>query len=233
MTTAPRERAAPRPGPGRLLGCWHAAGLLFWRVIFTRLNRIDARGLEHLPAKDQGDVFILANHVSAIDPFLIGVTAMPLFSPVWWRALAKSELFARPLIGALLRSWGALPVERGRRDLAAITALARGVQGSVLVAFPEGTRATGGRLLPGRPGLGQLIYEARPRAIIPAAIEGTDGILPKGRILPRLGRTARIVYGRPVDVSRFYALPASAETSQLIIDEVMRAIAALQTTEHP
>lgn len=232
MTTPPGAPPPTSPGPGWLLNGWHAIGLLFWVVLFKLLNRVIVLGSEHLPARGQGGVFILANHVSAIDPFLIGVTAMPFFSPVWWRAMAKAELFDLPVVGALLRSWGALPVRRGRRDLAALAALVPHVRSEVMVAFPEGTRSVDGRLLPGRPGIGKLIYDARPRAIIPAAIAGTDAILPKGCILPRWGRTAMIAYGPPVDVSRFYDLPDSADTSQQIVDEIMRAIAALHATIH-
>ena len=230
---APRLSDAPAPGPGWLTNSWHAVGLLFWIVIFTLLNHVQVRGREHIPARGEGSVFILANHISAIDPFLIGVTAMPFFSPVWWRAMAKSELFDLPLVGAILRSWGALPVKRGQRDFKALEQVAECLRHDVMVAFPEGTRATDGQLLPGRPGIGKLIYDARPRKIIPAAIAGTDRILPKGRILPRWGRTAVIAYGRPIDVSRHYALPDSAETSQRIVDEAMQAIAALHTTLQP
>jgi 1-acyl-sn-glycerol-3-phosphate acyltransferase len=225
---APRISDEPAPGPGWWANGWHAIGLLFWTVIFKLLNRVEVRGQEHIPARGERSVFILANHVSAIDPFLIGVTAMPFFSPVWWRAMAKSELFDVPLVGTILRSWGALPVKRGQRDFKALEQVAENLRHDVIVAFPEGTRSTDGQLLPGRPGIGKLIYDARPRKIIPAAIAGTEAILPKDRILPRWGRTAVIAYGRPIDVSRYYPLPDSAETSQHIVDEVMCEIARLR-----
>ncbi len=91
-------------GPGFLRNIWHALGLLFWYVIFKVFNRVRVIGKENIPQKGESGVLILANHVSAIDPFLIAVTAMPFFSPVWWRAPAKEELFRIPIVKNILSS---------------------------------------------------------------------------------------------------------------------------------
>ena len=214
--------------PGRLINLWHAIGLLFWSAIFNFCNRIVILGREHIPLKGERGIFILANHISAIDPFLIAVTAMPYWSPVWWRALAKSELFQMPFVGRILSSWGAIPVERGRHRLSGLERIMASLKNEVLIAFPEGRRSAQGQLLPGRPGIGKMIYDAQPGKILPVAIAGTDEILPKGRILPRCFKTAIISYGRPIDVRSYYPLPDSVDTSHRIVDEIMREIAHLQ-----
>jgi 1-acyl-sn-glycerol-3-phosphate acyltransferase len=76
--------------------------------------------------------------------------------------------------------------------------------------------------------MGKVIHDARPRKVIPVYIHGTDVLLPKGKILPRLFKTVTIHYGKPLDLSRFYSLPDSLVTSQQIVDEVMRQIAHLK-----
>jgi 1-acyl-sn-glycerol-3-phosphate acyltransferase len=73
-----------------------------------------------------------------------------------------------------------------------------------------------------------VIHDARPRKVIPVYLQGTDTLLPKGKILPRLFKTVTIQYGKPLDLSRFYNLPDSLATSQQIVDEVMREIVRLK-----
>jgi len=215
-------------GPGFFRNIWHAIGLLFWHFIFRVLNRVGVLGQENIPQRGERGVLILGNHVSAIDPFAIAATSMPFFSPVWWRAPAKAELFRVPLIKTILASWGAIPVVRGQRDLEAIGRMISLLPSSVIVAFPEGRRSTDGQLLPGRPGMGKVIHDARPRKIVPVYIQGTNVLLPKGKILPRLFKTVTIHYGEPLNLSRYYGQPDSVLVSQQIVDEVMREIARLK-----
>lgn len=203
-------------------------GLLFWYLIFRVLNRVRVVGQANIPRRGECSVLILGNHVSAVDPFAIAATSMPFFSTVWWRAPAKAELFRIPVIKNILSTWGAIPVIRGQHDLESIARMVALLPSSVIVAFPEGRRSTDGQLLPGRPGMGKVIHDARPRKVIPAYIQGTDVLLPKGKIMPRLLKTVTIHYGNPLDLSRFYNLPDSLITSQQIVDEVMREIARLK-----
>ena len=217
-------------GPGFFRNIWHAIGLLFWHLIFKVFNRVRVIGQENIPRRGEYGALILSNHVSAIDPFAIAATSMPFFSPVWWRAPAKAELFRIPVIRNILSTWGAIPVLRGQRDLEAISRMVALLSSSVIVAFPEGRRSTDGQLLPGRPGMGKVIHDARPKKIIPVYIKGTDTLLPKGKALPRLFKTVTIHYGQPLDLSHYYLQPESIIVSQQIVDEVMGAIARLKQT---
>ena len=230
MVTAVMKSAR---GPGLFRNLWHAVGLLLWYVIFRVFSRVRVLGKENIPKRVERDVLILSNHVSAIDPFFIAATSMPFFSPVWWRAPAKAELFQIPVIKNILSSWGAIPVRRGQRDLEAVGRMVELLPESVIVAFPEGKRSTEGQLLPGRPGMGKVIHDSRPRKVIPVYIQGTNTLLPRGKILPRLFKTVPIQYGKPLNLHRFYRLPDSVALSQQIIDEVMREIALLKQSHQP
>jgi 1-acyl-sn-glycerol-3-phosphate acyltransferase len=228
LTMMDRTSAKPT-GPGFISNLWHAVGLLFWVIVLRVLNRVRVQNSENIPRRGDYGVLICSNHISALDPFVIAVTAMPFFSPVWWRAPAKEELFAVPLIRDFLKSWGAIPVRRGRGDLGAIQAVSGYLRQGVVVIFPEGTRSPDGRLLPGKAGVGKIIYDAKPAEVIPVLIAGSERVLPKGRVLPRLFRTITIVYGRPIDLVRYYSQGDSVELSQEIVDAVMQAIDQLHS----
>lgn len=220
------EKQSP-PGPGLFINLWHSVGLLFWVILLRGLNRVQIRNPENIPKRGDYDVLICSNHISAVDPFVIAATAMPFFSPVWWRAPAKEELFRWPVIRTIIGTWGGFPVRRGKRDFEAIEAMTRLLSTSVIVIFPEGKRSTDGRLQPGKAGVGKIIYDAKPAKVIPVLIEGSDRLLPKGRIFPRLFRTIRITYGPPLDLSRFLSSENSIGLSQQIVDAIMQAIERL------
>lgn len=216
-----------RSGPGPFVNLWHAVGLSFWHFVFKMMNRVEVVGAEYIPKRDERGVMLLYNHISAIDPFLVAATAMPFFSPVFWRAPAKEELFKIPIVRNILETWGGFPVQRGKRDLKSIEKMVGMLRDSVVVIAPEGTRSTDGKLAPGKAGVGKIIYDARPRKIIPVRLRGVDGILPKGRILPRAGRKTIVTYGPPLNLSSYYLLPDSVETSREIVGAVMVAISRL------
>jgi 1-acyl-sn-glycerol-3-phosphate acyltransferase len=213
--------------PGFLIHCWHAVGMAFWWLIFKGLNRVVVKGSENIPRKGEPGVMLLYNHISAIDPFLVGVTAYPFFSPIWWRAPAKEELFHFPIVRNIISSWGAFPVRRGKGDLKSIQKMIDLLQSSVVLIAPEGTRSTTGQLQRGKAGVGKIIYDAHPQKVIPVRVRGVDQVLPKGSILPKMGKTTEIVFGTPIDLSYAYTLSASIETSQKIVDKVMEAIGQL------
>jgi 1-acyl-sn-glycerol-3-phosphate acyltransferase len=217
-----------RSGPGFLVNCLHFATLLLLDILVRVFNRVDVLGCENIPLRGERGVLILSNHISALDPLLIGIVAMPRFSPVRWRAAAKEELFANVFSRAVMYLIGAFPVKRGRRDLDSMERMIESVRNDVLVVFPEGTWSTTGELLPGRSGVGKVIYDARPPKVLPVAMKGTDHILPRDAWIPRVGRRARIIFGPPMDLRRFYDQPGHAETAHEIVDAVMAEIGRLR-----
>ena len=214
--------------PGFLSKCWYGIGLGFWNIIFKILNKVEVLGEENRPKKGDPSVLLLSNHISAIDPFLIAVTSYTLFSPVRWRAPAKEELFRYPVIRNIISAWGAFPVRRGKGDYEAMNKMVQMLKESVVVIFPEGTRSRDGTLLKGRPGVGKIIWEARPARIIPVVVEGTNWVLPKGRIFPALCKKTRIYYGKPMDFQSWYQKVPTVEITQKMVDEVIAEIKQME-----
>ena len=86
--------------------------------------------------------------------------------------------------------------------------------------------STTDQLLPGRPGVGRIIHTAKP-SVIPVAIVGADLIVPRGRLLPRVGQRVTIAFGPPVKLDDYYSQPDTLELSQRIVNTVMAAIGEL------
>jgi 1-acyl-sn-glycerol-3-phosphate acyltransferase len=190
------------------------------RLLF-RMEVVDAG---RVPAT--GPVLIVSNHVSLLDPPLVGGSApRPLFF------MAKEELFRIPLFGRLIRSLNARPVRRDGSDMRALkAALALLQEGRAILVFPEGTRGEEGQpLREGKPGVGMLAVLSGA-AVVPAYVSGSGHALPRGRALPRPGRV-RVTFGPPLffktegkradDGGRKEAYREAAQ-------EMMRAIAQLR-----
>lgn len=158
------------------------------RLLF-RLEVVNA-GL--VPAT--GPVLLVSNHVSVLDPPLVGGAApRPLVF------MAKEELFRIPLFGRLIRALNARPVRRDGSDMRALkAALAVLAEGHAILVFPEGTRGEeGGTLRDGKPGVGMLaVLSGAP--VVPVFVSGSGAALPRGRTLPRPTKV-RVSFGPPLN----------------------------------
>jgi len=91
-------------------------------------------GTENVPL--DGGLVVAANHRSYLDPPLLGT-----WFPRTIHFMAKQELFKLPVLGPLIRTVHAFPVDRDRADVTAIREALRIIKrGDVVGIFPEGTR---------------------------------------------------------------------------------------------
>ncbi len=169
-----------------------------------------------------------ANHASFLDPYLIGFTSIE--REVGF--MAKEELFKVPLFGWIITYCGAFPVKRGGRDMEALQKFHDFLHsGKPLVLFVEGTRTLTGELQPAKKGSGMLLYNAKV-PVIPAYIDGTFACWPKGKLLPRSGKTS-VTYGPPVALDDLYREKAEKNTYAQIAQRVMESISRLRATKSP
>jgi len=131
-------------------------------VLDVFYRRIEVAGSERLPAR--GPLIVAANHHNAlVDPLLLMAAIPRQLVP-----LAKAPLFRLPVIGALARWAGAIPVERpqdapGRRidnEAMFAQALARLRQDAAILIFPEGVSQPDPKLMPLRTGAARLLLQA-------------------------------------------------------------------------
>ncbi len=161
-------------------------------------------GVERVPLA--GGAVIAANHLSGIDPPLIGAFCP---RPVYY--MAKAELLAVPVIGEILQYTGAFPVARGEQDVGALRRARRIVrEGHVLGMFVEGTRQRFGYPGAVRPG-GLVIAMAEGVPIVPCGVESFSWSL-------RNRRACAVVWGEPLD----FGGPSRTEEGYRRAAEVVR-----------
>ena len=143
------------------------------RVVLTPpcllLYRLRAIGAENVPRT--GPIILAPNHFSQWDHFFAGV-----FLRRKVRFMAKSQLFANPVIEFIFRHGGVFPVRRGYRDEEAFrTAYTILDRGGCMLMYPEGGRSRTGGLREPRPGVGRIALESGV-PVIPVAIHGSVGV---------------------------------------------------------
>ncbi len=114
------------------------------RTILAPLVRfflgIRVHGKDNEPSREEGPYLICSNHISWIDPVMICASVGKQHP----RFMAKKELFAKPVVGSLVRALGAFPVDRSGRDAGIIFKSKEMLEeGACVALFPQGTRCPG------------------------------------------------------------------------------------------
>ncbi len=200
---------------------WH-----LFRALYATYFRWRVFGAENVPLT--GGVILASNHASFLDPPLVGSGLQRDIN-----YLARESLFRLPGMGALLRSWNSVPVDRdggGARGLKAI--LDRLLAGGAIILFPEGTRTRDGKLQPARSGIGLTVIKSTA-PVVPVRVFGTFAAYGRNHKFPRPRRVA-VKYGRPMNFETLRAeaktcsKPRLKEIYQQVADEIMEAIAKLE-----
>lgn len=196
-----------------------------WFYLFV-LNRTTVIGRGNVGSGR--NTMLVANHVSPLDGFLVGIAAFypwtflrPHLLP--WNLAAAEHFYSNGRRAWLADAWRCIPVREGRRDARALRLLARLLPDGVVTFFPEGKRSRDGLVGPGRPGAGLLALLTRPR-LVPVAIDGVDQVFPLGGFAFRVGKRIRVTFGKPIDCAEFWALPRTRETAARLVQRVMSVI---------
>jgi len=202
---------------------------LGFRAMYRFFFRWQVINAERVPLT--GGVILASNHASFLDPPLVGSGLKRGIN-----YMARESLFRFPGVGALLRSWQAVPVDRDGGGAAGLKAiLDRLLAGGGVILFPEGTRTQDGWLQPARSGIGLVVIKS-DAPVIPVRVFGTFDAFGRHHIFPR-PKPVAVKYGRPM---QFEALRAEAKTCskarlkeiyQQVADEIMAAIAKLEPRE--
>jgi 1-acyl-sn-glycerol-3-phosphate acyltransferase len=192
--------------------------------------KIEIEGGEHLPMA--GPYVLAPNHYSEFDPVIIAVATWRLGRAP--RFMAKESLFKVPVLGAILRATGMVPVARAssasaaKQTIAQSRALVAGQRG--VIVYPEGSLTRDPDLWPmrGKTGAVRLALGAEtPIPVIPVATWGVQEILPrygKLRFFPPR-RRVKVLLGPPVDLTGYgNGTPGNLAAAT---DVVMRDIAGL------
>lgn len=236
----------PEPAPGRP---WRApplwrAGQAAARALVAVLARLRVTG--DIPTalrrggNATGPLILAANHISPFDP--IALAAACRVRRITPRFLATGGLFRAPVVGAVMRHWGHIPVNRGTSSV--IQALPDAVQalaaGSVVLVYPEGRIGLDPSMWPerGKTGTARLAL-ATGATVVPVAQWGAHEVVPYSaprglvRALPGTLRRRPVIqvrFGDPVDLSGLAPRQALLATKQ-IMDAITRTLAPLRVDE--
>lgn len=176
---------------------WWAKILVVVSVVLIRgfaniYFRLKVEGLKGFPRK--GPLLVACNHVSHLDPPLIGVTI-----PRYNFMMAKKELYKTKFLEWFMQTVGTILVDRSKGKQALEEAIRRLGTGDCITVFPEGTRSEDGRLMQGKVGI-VLMAIRTGCPILPAAITGSEKAMTKGskgfKSVP-----IRVIYGKPYQIS--------------------------------
>lgn len=135
-----RKRHAISPEKAKKIKKEKRAYLFFYLTlgwIIRILHRIRVKGRDNIPRT--GGFVLCSNHIAVLDVFTIGSC---IRRPI--KYLAKRELFRVPILAPLIRSLGAIPLERTRADLGAIhRSVEAAANGNLVAIFPQGHRQPG------------------------------------------------------------------------------------------
>jgi 1-acyl-sn-glycerol-3-phosphate acyltransferase len=208
------------------LGFWYRFVIGVAKPLLLVLTKKDWRGMDNVPL--EGGIIVAANHVSEIDPLVIGHYLYDLGRAP--RFLAKAELFRKPPMKWIVEGAKQIPVSRRTTDAAAAVGPAVDAvnAGECVLIYPEGSATRDPKLWPmkARTGIARVALTSGA-PVIPIAMWGPEAILPykarRPKLFPR--RTMRVMAGPPVDLSAFTGKPLTADLLHAATDTIMRRIA--------
>lgn len=195
-------------------------GRLCSRVLFTMyFTGCAVHGRENIPA--EGTYILALNHASMIDPPLVWAFYP---DPVYF--LTKKELHELPIFGWMCDRVGNIPVDReGKGNLSALRTAKKYLTDYQrnLGIFIEGSRSADGSLGEGEQGTAYLA-QSTGRPVVPAFIQGSHDVLPKGRIVPRFSTKLSLHIGAPITIG-------ADEEREKATERLLEAIAILDPTK--
>lgn len=204
---------------------YYIAWSLF-RLMYATCFRWRVHNPERVPKK--GPVILAGNHASYLDPPLIGCGLHRHLS-----FFGRESLFRIPVVGAIMRSWKAVPVDRDGGSASGLrVTLERLREGGGIILFPEGTRTRDGKLQPARAGIGLTVIKSEA-PVVPVRVFGTYDAFGRRHLFPRPKRV-EVKYGLPMDFAalreeaKTCSKPRLKEIYQQVADEIMAAIALLE-----
>jgi len=139
---------------------------LVWILIHT-IYKVEVKGIERIP--ESGAVLVAANHVSFVDPLIIGgIIRRPV------RFVMYHKIFEIPVLKYIFKAGKAIPIASRKESPEILDAAYRQIHeviaaGDVLGIFPEGGITASGDINTFKRGVEKIVSE-QPVAVVPMAL---------------------------------------------------------------
>jgi 1-acyl-sn-glycerol-3-phosphate acyltransferase len=163
-----------------------------------------------------GPIILAANHVSYLDPIVLGTAINRQI-----HFIAKREVFDVPILGIIVKTLGAIPVDRKKASIISIKKSINILKnGKILGIFPEGTRSLNGELLELNVGFIKIALMSNA-PIMPVGIHGTYDIYPPGSTIPSFLKRKNIYVniGKPIHLDNTREKDIKYQKESLLIIE--------------
>lgn len=179
--------------------------------IFKILYRIEVEGIDNIPK--EGRAILCANHISNLDPIVLGIICPRPIS-----FMAKKELFSNKLFSKLFYSLNAFPVDRQSSDISAIRKSLEVLKEERLLGiFPEGTRITNIDINSAKPGISMIGIKSKS-PIIPIFIDSKYKLFSK----------IKVNVGKPIRLDSYYDKKLRTEDYKEISVNILKSIYSLK-----
>jgi 1-acyl-sn-glycerol-3-phosphate acyltransferase len=201
----------------------------FCRAFFKWYCPLTVEEVHHLP---KAPFLLCSNHTSHADSAVLMAASGRDFRS--FALIGASDYFfrSRRLRWAVSPLMNVVPIDRepGAKSLSACLATCRQFMqqtGGSLILYPEGTRSQDGRMQPFKSGAALFAIELEV-PVVPAYIEGTHHILPKGRYVPRPG-PVKVRFGEPVELGRPRSGELPRERRRRTVEQLTQSIRMLSS----
>lgn len=139
---------------------------LVWLLIHT-IYKVEVKGIENIP--ETGAAIVAANHVSFVDPLIIGgVIRRPV------RFVTYYKIFQLPLLHFIFKTGKAIPIASQKEDPEILEQAYVHIhevieEGHVLGIFPEGAITSNGEIQTFKKGVERIVSE-QPVSVVPMAV---------------------------------------------------------------
>lgn len=206
-----------KPGKSKSMTAFYRVCHFLLAWIFKLLYLVRVKGKKNEPPKDQNFI-VCSNHMSACDPILIGAV-LKRHQPYY---MAKKELFTVPVLGWMIKSIGAFPVDRQGGNTATVFHTINLLkEGKSIGIFPQGTRCPGKDPTETkvRSGLGMFAVKSEAM-ILPVFLKTKDN-------KPKIFRSVTVIIGEPIPFSELNYDPEKPHEYMRISEYVFGKICEL------
>lgn len=201
------------------LALYHGA-----KAFANTFGTLEIEGLENIP---RGGCVFASNHVSHLDPPLVGSCI-----PREIHFLARKTLFKNAVFGHIIARANAIPVdlEKGMEVSTFKRLAALAAAGESTLIFPEGTRSADGEMGDAKGGTGMLACRMG-LTVVPVRVFGAFELLPRDSRLPLPGAEVSVVFGKPLAPADFDPGKKHPDRYVEATKTIMAAISAIREPE--